>query len=124
MNYPREASLRRSTISASITKSVFWFGGFLAGAFLWLEPAPGQAIHPAPLSGTTGDSFVLADGLKEKPGARPQPGVNVLEGDALVKALKDLDEKEKVGEVVLIYFAGHGPVEPGVGEGKNESPAR
>jgi hypothetical protein len=124
MNYPREASPRSSTISASITKSVFWVGGFLAGAFLWLEPAPGQAIHPAPLSGTAADGFVLADGLKENPGAQPLPGVNVLEGDALVKALKDLDEKEKIGEVVLIYFAGHGPVEPGVGEGKNELPAR
>ena len=72
MNYPREASARRSTISASITKSVFWLGGFLAGAFLWLEPAPGLAIHPAPPSGA-GDSFVLADGLKEKPVARPVP---------------------------------------------------
>jgi hypothetical protein len=123
MNYLREASAPRSTISASITKSVFWIGGFLAGAFLWLEPAPGLAIHPAPLRGA-GDSFVLADGLKEKPGARPQPGVKVLEGDALLGALKDLDEKEKIGEVVLIYFAGHGPVEPGVREGKNELPAR
>src|ERR1700682_5687968 len=109
MNYPREASPRSFTISASIIKSVFWFGGFLAGAFLWLEPAPGLAIHPAPLRRVSGDGFVLADGLKEKPGARAQPGVDVLEGDALVKALKDLDEKEKVGEVVLIYFAGHGP---------------
>jgi hypothetical protein len=123
MNYPREASARWPTISASIIKSVFWFGGFLAGAFLWLEPAPGLAIHPAPPSGA-GDSFVLADGLKEKPGARPVPGVNMLKGDAIVKALKDLDEKEKIGEVVLIYFAGHGAVQPGVGEGKNELPAR
>jgi hypothetical protein len=124
MNYSRKASPRSFTISASMTKSVFWFGGFLAGAFLWLEPAPGLAIHPAPLSGASGDGFVLADELKDKPGAHPQPGVNMLEGDALVKALKDLDEKEKIGEVVLIYFAGHGPVQPGVGEGKNESPAR
>jgi hypothetical protein len=106
-----------------MTKSAFWVGGFLAGAFLWLEPAPGLAIHPAPPSGISGDDIVLADGSKDKPGARPLPGVNMLEGDALKQALKDLDEKEKIGEVVLIYFAGHGPV-AGVGEGKNALPAR
>jgi hypothetical protein len=122
MNCQHSDSARSSTISASITKSVFWSGGFLAGAFLWLGPAPALAIHPAPLNGTASDDIVLADGWKDKP--RPQPGVNALEGDAIVEALKDLDEKEKIGEVVLIYFTGHGPVQPGVGEGKNELPAR
>jgi hypothetical protein len=124
MNYPRKASARSSAISASITKSVFWFGGFLAGAFLQLSPAPGLAIHPAPLAGASGDDIVLADGLKEKPGARPLPAINMLKDDAIEQVLKNLDEKEKSGEVVLIYFAGHGPVESGVGEGKNELPAR
>jgi hypothetical protein len=81
------------------------------------------AIHPAPPTGVSGDDIVLADGLKDSPAARALPGINMLKGDAIERALKNLDEKEKIGEVVLIYFAGHGPV-AGVGEGKNALPAR
>jgi hypothetical protein len=124
MNYPRKASARSSTISASITKSVFWLGGFLAGAFLQLSPAPGLAIHPAPLTGASGDDIVLADGLKDSPGARSLPGINMLKGDAIERALKDLDEKEKSGEAVLVYFSGHGPVQPNVGEARDGLPSR
>ena len=124
MNYPRKASARSSTISASITKSVFWFGGFLAGAFLQLEPAPGLAIHLAPLIGAYGDDIVLTDDLKDKPGSQLLPGINILKGDAIERALKNFDEKEKSGEAVLIYFSGHGPVQPNVGEARNGLPSR
>jgi hypothetical protein len=124
MKYPRKASARLSAISASIAKSVFWFGCFLAGAFLQLSPAPGSAIHPAPLTGASGDDIVLADGLKDKPGAQSLPGINILKGDAIERALQELDEKEKIGEVVLIYFAGHGPVQPNGGEARDGLPSR
>ena len=98
----RDDSARTSNITISIAKSMIWIGAFFAGAFLWLGPVPAE----------------------NRPAKEPTPPTQILEGEALERAMSRLGDRAKTGEIALIYVAGHDPVPVENGEGTTGLPAR
>jgi hypothetical protein len=91
MSCPRKISARTSNITITFTKSLVWAGGFFAGALVSLAPAPADQ-QP----------------IKEK-----APQIRILEADVLAYALNEFEWKAKEARSTLIYFAGHGLIQPG-----------